>query len=443
MAHSRREFLRGGLALGAAAAVTRFGLLNALAQSADYKALVCVFLYGGNDSNNMIVPNGTDGYRAYAAVRGPLALPQASLLPIQPASTGARFGLHPNLPELQTLWSQNRLAVLCNVGTLVEPLTRDGYLGSTRRVPNQLFSHEDQQNQWQTSISDRDVVTGWGGRIGDRVLSLNGSATFPMIVSGGGDGLFVSGMDALSLGIDPNSGFQLEGFDSSPEATARLTGLRQALLVDTDHTLIGAASAITRRALDAQGMLNQALATPVRTTFPDTDLGAQLRIVAHIIAGRSLLGVRRQIFFCAQGGYDTHSDEMNTHVQLYTELSRAMGAFYAATTELGVASQVTTFTLSDFGRTFKPNTDGTDHGWGSHQLIMGGAVRGGDFYGTFPTLALAGPNDADEEGRWIPTTAVDQYAATLASWFGVSAGDIPLVVPNIGRFSSANLGFMG
>ncbi|HXM33777.1 MAG TPA: DUF1501 domain-containing protein [Pyrinomonadaceae bacterium] len=442
MSHSRRDFLRSSLVIGAAAAVSRFGFLDVLAQSTDYKALVCIFLYGGNDSNNMVVPNGTDGYQAYARARGPLALPQASLLAIQPSSTGARFGLHPSLNELHPLWTQKKLAVLCNVGTLVEPLTKADYEAGSKRAPDQLFSHQDQQNQWQTSICDRPIDTGWGGRIADRVLALNGSVAFPMIISGGGDELFVSAADTDALGVDPNSGFGAEGFDDSPESTARYNGLRQTLLVDTDHTLVRAASTITKRALDSQEVLNRALAAPVTTAFPVTDLGTQLAQVAHIIAGRSITGLKRQIFFCAQGGYDTHSDEMNSHVQLYTELSQALSAFYAATVELGVAPQVTTFTLSDFGRTFRPNTDGTDHAWGSHQLILGGAVRGGDFYGTFPTLELNGPDSADEEGRWIPTTAVDQYAATLASWFGVSAGDIAVVAPNIGRFGRANLGFL-
>ena len=442
MSHSRREFLRRGLVIGAAAAASRFGLLNVLAQGTDYKALVCIFLYGGNDSNNMVVPNGTDGYQAYARARGPLALPQASLLPIQLSSNGARFGLHPNLSELRPLWMQNKLAVLCNVGTLVEPVTRADYEAGSKRLPNQLFSHQDQQDQWQTSKSDGPIITGWGGRVADRVLALNGSVAFPMIISAGGDELFVSAAEADSLGIDPNSAFAAEGFDDSPESAARYSGLRQALLLDTDHTLVRAASTITKRALDSEQILNRALAARVTTAFPATDLGAQLAQVAHIIAGRSITGLKRQIFFCAQGGYDTHSDELNSHAQLYTELSQAMSSFYAATVELGVAPQVTTFTLSDFGRTFRPNTDGTDHGWGSHQLIIGGAVRGGDFYGTFPTLDVAGPDSTDEEGRWIPTTAVDQYAATLASWFGVSASDTTVVVPNIGRFAKANLGFL-
>src|ERR1700682_3144315 len=347
MSHSRRDFLRSSLVIGAAAAVSRFGFLDVLAQSTDYKALVCIFLYGGNDSNNMVVPNGTDGYQAYARARGPLALPQASLLAIQPSSTGARFGLHPSLNELHPLWTQKKLAVLCNVGTLVEPLTKADYEAGSKRAPDQLFSHQDQQNQWQTSICDRPIDTGWGGRIADRVLALNGSVAFPMIISGGGDELFVSAADTDALGVDPNSGFGAEGFDDSPESTARYNGLRQTLLVDTDHTLVRAASTITKRALDSQEVLNRALAAPVTTAFPVTDLGLQLAQVAHIIAGRSITGLTRQIFFCAQGGYDTHSDELNSHVQLYTELSQALSAFYAATVELGVAPQVTTFTLSD------------------------------------------------------------------------------------------------
>lgn len=446
MAYSRRKFLRrSGSIIGASAVLSGFGhigLFNALAQSADYKALVCIFLYGGNDSNNMVIPNGTDGYQAYANVRGRLAIAQNSLLPIQPSSTGSRFGLHPSLSELHALWSQRKLAVLCNVGTLLEPTNRNQIQIGTAKLPDQLFSHEDQQNQGQTAISDRIVDTGWGGRVADRILSLNGTATFPMVISTAGDNLFISGAQSLSLAIDPANGFPLEGFDTTPESMSRYQALRKALQIDTGHNLVAATSTITNRALDAEKSLSQALALPLATPFPQTSLGGQLKGIARLIAARGILGLKRQIFFCAQDGYDTHSDQLSSHVDLYTELSGAMNAFYQATVELGVSSQVTTFTLSDFGRTFKPNTSGTDHAWGSHHFIMGGSVRGGDFYGTYPTLALAGPDDTDEEGRWIPTTAIDQYAATLAQWYGISRGDLPIVVPQIGRFSSSNLGFM-
>ena len=454
MKQSRRDFLRhSGCALGATAlfsSLDRFSLVNAMTpQATDYKALVCIFLFGGNDGNNTVIPY--DGYAAYNAVRSntsTLNIPQADLLPISPPSARAKFGLHPSLAELQTLFNQNKLAVLCNVGTLTQPLTKTQFLGGGDR-PQSLFSHSDQQEQWQSSISSstgQTTFTGWGGRLADGTLSLNGSNTFPMIVSVAGITLFTTGVTARPL--VPSGG--LAGFNNSSASTARYNALRQIIALNPNQTLTHSAGDIMASAIDNTTTLNQALSSgsALKTTFPNTSLGNQLKQIAQIIAARTQLGVQRQIFFASLGSFDTHTNQFGTQGSptvggLLQQVSQAMKAFYDATVEINVAPQVTTFTLSDFGRTFQPASGGgTDHAWGSHQFIMGGAVHGGDFYGHFPTLALGGPDDASDEGRWIPTTSVDQYGATLAQWYGLAPNAVSTVFPNIGRFSSSNLGFL-
>ena len=466
MASTRRDFLRqSGCALSAAALVSsleRFSLINALAQqpsaATDYKALVCVFMFGGNDGNNTVIPydnySSPGGYDAVRTLSG-LAIPKASLLQIKPISQGGvTFGFHPSMVEMQALFNQQRLAVLCNVGTLVQPLTRPQYQSGAVR-PYQLFSHSDQQAQQQTSVSTGPSQVGWGGRVADRLKAVNGNAPLPMIISIAGTALFATGSSTRQLAIaDARTNLSqvlvLSGYDTSATATARRAAFDQLRGLDNDFTLVKATSDTTSQALQTSQALG---ANPTLSTlFPQTSLGYQLQQVARLISLRSTLGASRQIFFCALGGFDTHNNQTSANLlggqgNLLKQVSQAMNAFYAATVELGVASQVTTFTLSDFGRTFQPGGSGvaqvgSDHGWGNHQFIMGGAVKGGDFYGTYPTLALNGPDDTDTRGRWIPTTSVDQYAATLASWYGLSSADIPTVFPFIGRFATANLGFL-
>ena len=448
MAFSRRDFLKRTCCTAAAgftaASFTRFGMVNALAQSAqDYKALVCVFLFGGNDSNNMIVPLSSSGYASYQQVRSVLALPQASLLPIAPPSAGA-FGLHPQFTEVQSLFNQKHLAVLSNVGTLVRPTTRAQFQQG-QALPRNLFSHEDQQAQMQTAALDGNGQTGWAGRTADKIQSIFGG-TFPIIISLAGTNIFCEGLVARSIESSGDPTKVLSGFSSSAESQSRLSTLQTLLTFDTGVSLIQAASGTTANALqDSNSLANALAARPtMATVFPNTGLANQLKQVAQIISVRSALGLQRQIFFVSIGGFDTHSDELNTQANLFPQISTAMNAFYQATVELGVASQVTTFTLSDFSRTYAPDsTSGTDHAWGGHHLILGGAVHGGDFYGTFPTLALGGPDDVGNEGRWIPTTSLDQYAGTLANWFGVPTADLPTIFPNLSNFSTPVLNFVG
>jgi uncharacterized protein (DUF1501 family) len=463
---TRREFILQtcqaclGYAAGAAAfaaGIDRFALINAFAQSTEYRALVCVFLAGGNDGNNTVVPLGTSEYEVYSAVRSAsgLAIPSAELLPIFPPAAG-EFGLHPSLTGIRDLWAEGKAAVVCNVGPLVQPLTRASYQAGAAR-PYQLFSHSDQIAQWQSAIADRVSPTGWGGRAADRFEPH--ASGFPMVTAISG-GLFTRGDTTAPLSIPAaptplNQVLVLNGFSASASDTARRTSMQFLRTVDQENALVRSASGTVQRALDIGQMLNADVT--LATAFPNTTLGNQLRQIAKVVkfnVSSSSLGLQRQIFFCQLGGFDTHQGQVTTQANLLTQVSDAISAFHAATVELGLADQVTTFTLSDFGRTFQPagsgaGVVGTDHAWGNHHFVIGGAVRGGDFYGSagpngsvFPTLQLSGPSDTDSRGRWIPTVAVEQYAGTLASWYGVAHTDLPLVFPNIGRFDSANLGFM-
>jgi uncharacterized protein (DUF1501 family) len=454
---------QGACALGAAALLSgldRFGLVNsALAQSASaltgYKALVCIFLSGGNDGNNTVIP--VDDYNSYQNARNGagLAIPLANLQKLNPLASpqpnGSNFGFHPNMPELKDLFNQNKLAVVCNVGTLVQPLTRAQYQGNSALNPKpyQLFSHSDQVAQQQTSISLTQAQSGWGGRMADHLTGVNSSAALPMVVSIAGVSLFTTGELTRPLAIsDSNTSLsQVLVLNAGPSSMsdankATMKGLRA---LDNDSVLIKAANDTTNQAIQTSDALKSA--SPPAMTFPNTSIGRQLKQVANLISLRSTLGMNRQIFFCFLNGFDTHNVQLSTQATLLTQVSQAMKAFYDATVSLGVEQQVTTFTLSDFGRTLQPAGSGaaqvgSDHGWGNHQWVMGGAVVGGNFYGRYPTLALGGPDDADTRGRWIPTTSVDQYAATLAAWYGLDSADVPQVFPYLNRFASSNLGFL-
>jgi uncharacterized protein (DUF1501 family) len=480
MARTRRDFLRdtacalGGVAL--ASTVESLGLVSAYAQSAaatDYRALVCVFLNGGNDCNNTVVdlnqfngPTGstTTGYSNVRSASG-LGLAQSSFIQISPAGGGS-YGLHPNLsPEVGTpgatkglldVWNAGKLAVVANVGPLVEPLTRTTYQNGAGKKPVQLFSHSDQVGLWQSSVATGASQTGWGGRVADKTGALNGPATFPQVVTIAGISLFVTGLSARPLAIaDSNTTLanvlllsDAPGFTSA-QNTARRFAFDQIRGFDSGVVLVKAAADVRSSALQTRSTLASVNPT-ISTVFPNTTLGRQLLQVARVIKASTDptagINMKRQIFFVALGGFDTHSGQINGQGNLLTQLGQAMRAFYDATVELGVSTGVTTFTLSDFGRTFSPSGSGaavgSDHGWGNHHLVMGGSVIGGNLYGRYPTLALGGPDDTDTRGRWIPTTSVEQYAATLASWYGLTSSDFPAVFPLLGNFSPSTLGFL-
>jgi len=447
--HTRRDLLRLACCSAAGASMlaglSKFGLVSALAQSAtDYKALVCIFMFGGNDSNNMLVPIDSR-YTQYLQTRSVLALPQAELLPLQ-INGQSTYGLHPNIPDMQGYFNnQKSLAILANVGTLVQPTTQATYR-AFKNLPENLFSHSDQQNQWQSAQLSGIPVSGWAGKVADNVQTFNASAQFPPILSISGSPVFCTGITTRPFSMDPGQPPGLQGFDTSAASQARYTATQQLLTFDSGLSMVQAANTVTGHAVQFAQVLSDALKSinPLQTRFPGSYLGQQLQQVAQVIAAQSALGVKRQIFFCSVGGFDTHADQLPQQVQLLSDVSGSMSAFYQATQELGVTNQVTQFTLSEFSRTMEPGSNGgSDHAWGSHQLILGGAVKGNAIYGTFPTLALGGPDDADQNGRWIPTTALDQYAATLATWFGVNTSNLSSIFPNLANFPASNLGFMG
>jgi uncharacterized protein (DUF1501 family) len=448
MGVDRRTFIKYAslAAAGNAAALRPFGALNALAQTTtDYKALVCVFLFGGNDANNTLVPFDTAGYANYAAIRGPLAIAQNQLLPLAGSLSPNTFSLNPNLPEVASLFGSRNIALVANVGTLVAPTTKAQYqAGAT--VPTNLFSHSDQQLEWQNAAKSGATQTGWAGRIADQLGSTyNLTGQVPMITSVAGDTLFCNGSASTPVSVSPGNLGGAQCSEGTTECAAQQATAQALLSFDSGLTLVQADNTITSNAYSYAKTLVAATqsVTPLTTVFPATGLAAQLKQIAQIIQVRAALRVNRQIFFCGVGNFDTHSNQLVLQNGLLAQMSAAMNAFYASTVEMGVQNSVTSFTMSDFSRTFQPNSNtGTDHAWGSHHIVMGGAVKGGQMYGTFPTLHLAGPDDSGTNGRWVPSTGSVQYAATLASWFGVSASQMPLVFPNIGSFTTSNLGFV-
>ncbi len=444
---SRRNFIGIGAASLGTLVLRRFAEIPALAQTgSNYRALVCVFLYGGNDSNNTIIPMDDASYKAYLAARASLALPSGSLTQVQSAS-GAPYGFFSPLAEVASMFAAKELAVVANVGSLVQPITRAQYQAAQVPIPSHLFSHADQQQQWQTSVAQGNSPTGWGGRVADYVKAqgLN-SSTFPTFLSVAGNTLEGSGVKTQMIAISPGGSLQLAGFNSSAASQARLDAFTNLLTLSSGASLAQAANSIMSMSMADAKALAAALAkaAPLKTRFPTTSLGQQLQQVAQVIQVQADLGMERQVFFCSIGSFDTHTGELGTLNTLYPELSQGLAAFYDATQELGMAQNDTTFTESDYNRTFQPTTgNGSDHAWGGHHLVLGGAVGGGQIYGAFPSFQLGGPDDTDTRGRWIPTSSIDQYGATLCSWFGIPDAALPSVFPNLPNFSGGKLGFLG
>jgi uncharacterized protein (DUF1501 family) len=442
---TRRTLLQVGLgSLAGAGVFGRFGLLNASTPPTDdYRALVCVFLFGGNDSNNMIVPMDAASLNAYTSIRRTLAISESALLQAQTASNGV-YGFHPSLPEIQKLFQAGKIAVIANAGTLVQPISRSQYLANQSVAPSNLFSHADQQMQWQTTVSRGSSSTGWSGRLADAMAPLNQSSSLPAFVSVAGNAAQGSGDQTRPATVVPGATLGLQGFDTTAPSVARMNSLQELITLDSGMTLVQQASQRLRQGVRDSAVLSKALAgvPALATTFPNTSLGSQLQQVAKLIQVRNTIGVSRQLFFCSLGGFDTHSNQLNDQASLFAQLSAALNAFYSATEELNLASQIVTFTESDFSRTFMPNSNGgTDHAWGSHHLVMGGAVRGDHIYGSFPEFAIGGPDDAGN-GRWIPGISVDQYGATMAQWFGAAPEQLPAIFPNLQSFGLKNLGFV-
>jgi uncharacterized protein (DUF1501 family) len=451
---SRRAFLRRGAALSLAAGATPWALsLAAMGEAAaatatDYKALVCVFLYGGNDQSNTLVPYDSPSYAAYQGLRSNIALDRNALAgtvlnPATPLAGARQYALAPGLAPLLPLFDAGKLSVVLNVGTLVRPTTKAQYTAGSVQLPPKLFSHNDQQSYWQAS-SPEGATSGWGGRLGDLYASGNGNATFTC-VSVAGNAVYMSGKSAVQYQVTPNGPVPVAGIKTPLFGSAACSQVLQALMTQPrTHLFESEYTRVTSRSIAANDQLSAALAgVNVATAFPaGNSLGDQLRMVARMIAARGATGAKRQVFFVSLGGFDTHDSLATAHPALMASVGNALAAFYQATLELGVADQVTTFTGSDFGRTLVSNTDGSDHGWGNMQFVLGGGVLGRSFVGTPPVPANTGPDDVGQ-GRLLPSIAVEQYAATLAGWFGVSTSDQASVLPNLGNFTTRNLGFMG
>ncbi len=445
---SRRSFLRLGGTVASVAAFNRFGLVNALAQGApDYKALVCVFMFGGNDSHNMVIPQNAADYATYKNIRGTLSLPDnnAKLLPIS-AMNGTPYALNDGLANIHPLWAQQKLAAVANVGMLVQPTSRAQYTAGTVTVPTNLFSHADQVISMQAGNPNGSGGTGWAGRVADAVQTMNGASSFPPSISMSGSALFCAGNVVQSASLIPGFDLTLNGMTGWPASAsaAKTQALQEILTFDSGLTMVQAANKVRQDGLTLNAMLKSLNSgTPLSTVFPQTDIGQQLQQVAQIIRLRTSTGMSRQVFFCSLSGFDTHSGQSWEQWDLFRQLSAGMLAFYNSTIEMGIADKVTTFTESDIGRTLQPSGTGSDHGWGSHHLVLGGAVKGGDLYGKFPAPALGGPDDANTRGVLIPSTSLDQYGATMAKWFGVPAGAMGTVFPTLGNFTVSDVGFMG
>ncbi|MBI5435262.1 MAG: DUF1501 domain-containing protein [Planctomycetes bacterium] len=444
---SRRDILRWG---GSSASLGMLAQLTAMQRAAradpnvGYKALVCVYLYGGNDSFNLIVPTSSGEYATYAASRQNLAVAQNLLLPITPAtSTGVTWGLHPSVPELVTLFGAQKLAIVGNVGSLVAPITKAEYESGAVERPPQLFSHSDQGDQWMFGAALAEVQKiGWCGRVGENLAAWNPGSVMAMNISLDGSNTMQMGPTQAPYNLGVSGPTQLSGFWGT-QGTLRRQAFDALRTKQQANKLEQGFADVLNDSVAIEAMISAALdAGPtLATTFPTSWLGQQLAMVARMISVQSAIGQMRQIYFVGKGGFDTHGNQNTDQPVLYADVAQCLGAFQAAMAELGAEPNVTTFTASEFGRTLSSNAQGTDHGWGSHHLVLGGAVAGGDLYGTLPDLTLDGPDDLGG-GRLIPTTSVEQYAATLAQWFGVAPGDLPTIFPNIGNFTSPTLGFV-
>lgn len=446
---NRRDFLTRSAAAAALAATPGLAYSQVIGSAGpfdDYRALVCVFLHGGNDSFNMLVPRSNAEYNVYANARQNLAIAQAELLPITPiTSDGVDYGLHPSMPGIQGLFESGAACFVANVGPLVEPTSKDDYFNQSVIVPSQLFSHNDQQDQWHTLKGAGTSKTGWAGRMADLIRTSVTGQKMATNASLSGNIPFQSADETIAYVMGPQGPLQFEGFSTDAGDPLNEQRLAFQRVIEAQYGSIyerGFAE-VQRRAIDAADLVSAAIASapPLATVFPQGGLGTQLRTVARLIASRDQLSMKRQIFFVGTGGFDSHDDQNQNQPGLLQGINDAMTAFYNATVELGVADSVTAFTQSDFGRTLTSNGDGTDHAWGGNQIVVGGAINGRDIFGTYPLLQLGG-NDDVGGGRMIPTTSANQFAATLAKWFGIPDADLDIVAPHIDNFVQRDLGFM-
>lgn len=436
---NRRQFLSTSSKVITAAAtmplLPRLMCSSALAQqpTSGYRAIVCLYLSGGNDGNNTLIP--TDQYYAdYVAGRQGLSLSRSSLQALSKTSSGRTFGLHPSLSNMASLYNRGYAGWLANTGPLATPSTKAS-LTQGSSAPLGLFSHQSQAIEWQSAITESASSSGWAGRLADRLASTMSDSSVPMIVSTAGWSLLGAGntTSAAALGNGTNTVQVLNGLqllspyitqmsdtDASNHLLSKIAGMQSGMLATTNAL---------NRAVQVGGNFS--------TVFPSTSLGAQLEVIAKSINGHSAVGASRQIFYCQQLSYDTHTNQLNIQQSNLADLDASVAAFTSAMQEIGMFDNVVLFTMSDFARAQVPNTSGgTDHGWGNHHLIVGGAVKGGDVFGAFPSLVLGGDDDLKNTGLWIPTTSVSQYAATLSGWLGAQASDVSSVFPELANFTT-------
>ncbi|PUE51746.1 DUF1501 domain-containing protein [Limnohabitans sp. 2KL-51] len=463
-AQSRRTFLKKSSLMAAAGAAAPWALqLAAMGEAAafsgdDYKALVCVFLYGGNDYANTVVTYDEASHRRYADIRaagagsaaGGIVLSRAALAntvlkPAQALPEGRQYALHPSMPNLAGLFNSGQAGVQLNVGPLVVPLTRQQFESQAYPMPPKLFSHNDQQSLWQSSSPEGSTI-GWGGRLGDIAMPSNSQSLFTCI-SVTGNSVFLSGQDALQYQCSTSGAIKVRALQNNDWFFGNHAEMRATLLnmiqQNRSHVLQNEYNNVMRRALAAEGKVSSALSSVnLGTAFADNNLSRQMRMVARLIGARQRLGVKRQVFMVSLGGFDLHDNLVARQPGLLQEVDQAISTFYKATVELGVSDKVTTFTASDFGRTLTSNGNGSDHGWGSHHFLVGGAVKGARFYGEAPPVSASDSKDPQDQwhvgqGRLLPRTSTDQFAATLGRWFGVEEGELAQILPNLRNFGKS------
>ena len=447
---TRRRFLEAASAGGVLYAFghtpgSGFAQAASVAGFSDYKALVCVYLLGGNDSWSMVVPRSQAEYNAYATSRQNLAIERDRLLPLTLADPlPVEYGLHPSLAALKPQFDEGQCAFIANVGPLIAPLTRDQYRSDSGVFPPQLFSHNDQQEQWYTLRGRAQTNTGWAGRLADLLVGQLPGQQLPVNLSLAGNVIMQAASKARPYVMGPTGPTTFTAFGTSGVKLDRRNALTSLVNASYDSIYGRAYSETLRNTLASADAVNSAIAAApaLQTSFPvSAALGQQLQTVARLIAVRERLGATRQIFFISAGGYDTHDEQLALQPGLFSSIATSLTAFHAAMDELGVGSRVTTFTQSDFGRTLTSNGDGSDHAWGGLQLVLGGGVRGQAIYGEYPELRIGAPNDIGG-GRFIPAVSSDQYVATLVRWFGLDEAGISAIAPSIVNFAQKDLGFM-
>jgi len=454
----RRAFLKKlALGIGCTSLLATQGKLQ-LMQSAmaastsysglsDHKSLVCIYLAGGNDAFNMLVPYEQNAYNQYKNARTSLALNRDALLALK----GGQYAFHPSMPNLQTLYNTDKLAVSASVGALLEPITRNAYKNKTVRSPEHLFSHNHQEQFWATASITKSGIQppGWGGRMMDMLTTANTNPYQPALFSLAGNNPWQRGLDPLSFVLNPTLGVdEIKAFKGATWPrwkNSRIEAWNKIIQSNQRSSLLELhmAQTYTKTEERIRPLIDTlANAQDITTPYPDSSLAQQLKMAAKMISIRETLGMRRQIFFVRIGGWDTHANQLNLHSNQLKILNDALSSFYQTTKELGVENSVTTFTTSEFGRSYTANNDGTDHAWAAHHLVMGGAVKGGQIHGEMLDLSLGGSDDARSSGRFIPKYGVDQYGATLAKWMGMTDSDIDEIFPNLNNFDTRDLGFM-